>query len=254
MLSRATWRSILHTTSLFLTVLRMSVSRRCWPATTRLQLARQVLFTGVDGMRLTTMLGILAGVSVVSQTQLWLARFGQSDVLGSVLVAVLLREAGPLLVNLVVIGRSGTAMATELAGMTVRGELLVLEAQGLDPMSYLVLPRVIGCALSVFGLTVWLVAVSLGSGFLFGLLTGVARPDPIAFLNTLAAAVSPVDLVNFMVKTLIAGGIISVIACGEGLSVAGVVTEVPQAGTRAVVKSMSAVLLVSAIVSLFTYL
>ena len=110
------------------TVLAAAVRPRYWPPPVRNVLARQVLFTGYEAARFISMIALLVGVAVVVQAQVALAKVGQSGLLGPILVMTIIRELGPLLTNFVVIGRSGTAMTTELANMKVNGEGDVLDA------------------------------------------------------------------------------------------------------------------------------
>lgn len=234
-------------------VLQIAARPRFWRRTTRSLLAKQILFTGVEALGLILSLGVVAGIAVVAQAQYWLSSLGQSTMLGHILVAVIIRELGPLLVIFVVIARSGTAIAAELANMRVRREIGVLEAQGVDPMAYLVMPRVLGLATSIFSLTIILISVSLGTGFLFGVLLGVTPGDPSLFLGSVLGAIAPADLVNLLAKTTVAGCLIGSICAREGLFVQASVTDVPRAVTRGVVRSIAAVLLVSVIASVLTY-
>jgi phospholipid/cholesterol/gamma-HCH transport system permease protein len=158
-----------------------------------------------------------------------------------------------LLVNFIVIGRSATAMAAELAGMKVRDEIDVLDAQGLDPFLYLVLPRAVAFAVSVFCLTLVFVVVALGSGYLCGAFLGTGPGDPNIFVNSVLRGVVPGDVATLMAKTLIPGLLTGVIAALEGLSIEGVATDIPQAVTRSVFRSNLAVINVSVIVSVLTY-
>lgn len=236
------------------TVLMAGAQPRFWPAPTRNVLARQILFTGYEATRFISLIALLVGIAVVLQTQVALSKFGQSGMIGPILVMVIIREVGPLLTNLVVIGRSGTAMTTELANMKVNGEVDVLDAQGLDPFLYLVLPRVLGAAISIFCLTVIFIAVSFASGLLMGLLLGANTGDPTRFAYSVFGAITQADVLNLLIKSFVPGLLMGAICCTEGLSVRGAVTEVPQAATRAVVRSTAALFLSSALVSLVTYL
>lgn len=217
-------------------------------------MARQILFTGYEAVRFITMIALLVGIAVVVQTQVALAKVGQSGLIGPILVMVIIREVGPLLTNFVVIGRSGTAMTTELASMKVNGEVHLLDAQGLDPFLYLVVPRVLGAAISTFCLTVVFIAMSFLSGFLMGLLLGANTGNPELFVRSIFSAITPADVINLLVKSFVPGLLMGSICCSEGLSVGNAITEVPQAATRAVVRSTAALFFSSAIVSLVTYL
>lgn len=227
---------------------------RYWPPPVRNVLARQILFTGYEASRFISMIALLVGVAVVVQTQVALAKVGQSGLLGPILVMVIIREIGPLLTNFVVIGRSGTAMTTELANMRVNGEIDLLDAQGLDPFLYLVVPRVLGAAISIFCLTILFIVVSFVSGFLMGLLVGANTGNPELFMRSVFGALSKADVLNVLVKSWAPGLLMGSICCMEGLSVGGAVTEVPQAATRAIVRSTAALFITSALVSMVTYL
>lgn len=252
--AREQWHRSLRLAALSAGLLGLAARPRRWPRTTRNVLARQLLFTGVYATRFIGIVAVAVGLAVVLQAKVWLARAGQSALVGPLLVAVIVRELGPLLVNFIVIGRSGTAIATELASMRVAGEIEVLDAQGLDPLAYLVLPRAVGSALTVLCLTVFFIALSLASGFLGGWLLGAQMGPAGAFLDSVFGAMNGADLFNLLAKSFVPGWLMAVICSEEGLSVRGALTDVPQAASRAVTRSVAALFVVSAFVSAMTYL
>lgn len=236
------------------TLLWLSCRPRHWPRTTRNVFARQLLFTGFEALKFVALAAMMTGVSVVVQAQLWLGKAGQSDLLGPILVTVIVRELGPLLVNFIIIGRSGNAIATELANMKINGEIRVLESQGIDTLLYLAMPRALGMALSMLCLTIWFVLIAFAGGYLFSVLAGVGATDPVVFMDSVLKGLRPADIYNLLSKTLIPGMVTGMICVMEGLSVKTAVTEVPQAATRAVVASIGALFVISAIISVITYL
>jgi len=137
--------------------------------------------------------------------------------------------------------------------MRVTGETHVLDAQGVDPFIYLVMPRVVGAAVSVFCLTVIFIMAAVFSGFLSGILLGANTGDPWLFLHSVFGALTPADIFNLVAKTLIPGALMGTICCVEGLKIRGMSTEVPQAASRAVVKSIMALFITSALVSILMY-
>lgn len=252
--ARKRWRVTRNVAAVMAGSLSLVFKPRAWPRTVRGQIGKQILFTGYDALGLTLLIAVLAGMSIVAQAQLWLGRFGQSEMLGPLLIAVIVREAGPLLVNFLVIGRSGTAIVTELATMRVHGEVHSMDAQGLDPMIYLVMPRVVGVAISILCLTVFFICFSLISGFIVGVFLNAGTRDPSAFIQSVLKPIRVSDTINLLAKTLLPGMLTAVICCMEGLMIKGASTEVPQAATRAVVRSIAGLLVISAIVSVLTYL
>ncbi len=225
-----------------------------WTPPLRSVFLRQVLFTGVDAVRFVATIGALVGLAVVLQAHVWLTRLGQTALFGPLLVAVLVREAGPLLVNFVLIGRTGTAIAAELSAMRVTGELHVLDAQGVDPFLYLVVPRGLAVALCAFCLTVLFLFTAALSGYAGGLLIGAAVGRPGLFFLDILRAVRPADVLGLAAKTFVPGLLTAVLCSLEGLGVQGALSEVPQAVSRAVVRSVVMLFVLSALVSLLTYL
>ena len=94
---------------------------------------RQVVAIGVESVGLVCGVAVFVGITVVVQLAFWVAEAGQSQMLGPLLVAVVARELSPVLIDIVVIVRSGSAMAAELGIMKIGGRVHVLEAQGISP-------------------------------------------------------------------------------------------------------------------------
>lgn len=235
------------------TIVALACNPRHWPRTTRMVFARQVLFTGVEALGFVLAVAFMAGISVVVQIQMQLSKMGQTGLFGPILVTVIARELAPLLVNFIVIGRSGAAIATEMANMRVLGEVRTLDAQGIDPVAYLAMPRALAMVVAVFCLTIFFIVMSLASGFLCGLLMGIGGEELSVAADNILKAVTIKDVYNLLAKTLLPGMITATICFTEGISIKGAITEAPQAATRAVVASVTALFLVSAIVSILTY-
>ena len=105
-----------------------------------------------------------------------------------------------------------------------------------------------------FGLTMVFIVVSFISGYFSGVLLGASTGHPRLFIQSVFQAVAKADVLNVLVKTVVSGAMTGVICCTEGLSVGAAATEVPQAASRAVVRSVAALFVISALVSLLTYL
>lgn len=221
---------------------------------TRMVLRRQILFTGIQAVPFIGFLAILTAASLVVQAQIRLAGFSQSDLFGQLLVVVLVREVGPLIVALVVIARSGTAIATEIANMQVGGEIRGLEYAGIDPFTYLVVPRLGGVCLAMVCLTLQYIAVSLIGGWALSHAFGVAAaPDAGQYIASITRNLYPSDLWVVMAKTVVPGLLIAAIACREGLHCTGGITAVPRATTRSVVRAIAAVFIWDATITAVTY-
>jgi phospholipid/cholesterol/gamma-HCH transport system permease protein len=213
-------------------------------------LYRQVYFTGVKAVPFALLLALLVAVAVAIQAP-WSAAAG-GELLGRVLVVVLVRELGPVVAVTIVIARSGTAMAAELATMRVDGEVDTLAALGVDPFEYLVVPRLLGTALSLVSLTVLFLAAALGASALLSPLLG--GPAPLDLLAQVARALRAADGAALLAKTVVPGLTIAAVACLEGLAAWRSTTEVPPAVTATVVRAFSVVFGWNTLVSALLYL
>jgi len=247
------WDEVRHAAAVVGTVLGLSVQPRYWGRRVFKLFARQVLTVGIEPLSFVCVIAAFVGVSVVVQLAFWTGKAGQSQLLGPLLVAVVARELGPLLTNIVVIVRSSSAMATELGVLKINGDVQLLEAQKNDPFLHLVLPRVLGVALSTFCLTIAFVLVALASGYFFGAWLGTGSRDMWFFANTVLNSLRPQDMASILAKSILPALFTSASCCIGGLGV-GAVTDIPHATQRALTRSVAGLFVISAVVSLLTYL
>jgi phospholipid/cholesterol/gamma-HCH transport system permease protein len=248
------WTALRHTAAVIGTVLCVCVQPRCWVRTVRTAFARQVLVIGVEPLWFVGAVAVFVGISVVVQLAFWVGEAGQSQLLGPLLVAVVARELGPILITLIVIVRSGSAMTTALGILKIDGEVRALEAQGSDPFLHLVMPRVLGMAVSTFCLTMIFIFVAFASGYLFAAWMGKGSRDLLLFADTLSSAVQPKDIFNILAKSILPALFASASCCIGGLSVGESVTAIPQATQRALTRSVAGLFVISAVISVLTYL
>jgi phospholipid/cholesterol/gamma-HCH transport system permease protein len=222
---------------------------------TKFRTARHVVWplifqeTARAGLRLLPMFLFMSaalGLLVIGQSVSWLTRVGAINYLGTIMVIVVVREIGPLLTTMLVLARIGTANVVELGTARATGEVEALEALGIDPVHYLVVPRVIGMGLGVFSLTVYLILGALLSGYLWAFVQDVPlRPSD--YFRQLTAALSGLDFVLLALKTLLYGFIISIVTCYHGLAQPLRLEEVSYATVRAVAQSTIACVLIDAL-------
>jgi phospholipid/cholesterol/gamma-HCH transport system permease protein len=184
------------------------------------------------------------GLAVIGQAISWFGNLG-GTYLGTILVVVVVRELGPLLAALLVLTHAGAHNAIELATTRALGEVEALEALDIDPIHYLIVPRVAGMALGVFALTIYFILGVLGFGYLFAFLNGVAlRPGEYAV--QIANAMSGLDFVLVSIKSCLFGVTIGMITCYQGLAQPLRLVEVSRASVKAVVHSVIACVLLDA--------
>ena len=232
----------------------LAVRPTTWTPPVRAMFSRQVLFTAVDGIPATLRFGAVVGVLLIVQAEMWIDAAGISpEFIAPILWRSVVREIAPLLACLVVIGRSGIAISTELATMRAGGEVEVLDSQGIDPMTYLVMPRVLAVMLSVFCLAMIIAVTMMVTGYAIGVIVDAVRTSWNDFYGQIANNFVAADLVFFVSKTLVAGGFAGTICCLEGVKSRGRMTDIPRIASRAGVRALTAVFFVSAILSILFY-
>ncbi|HJW10084.1 MAG TPA: ABC transporter permease [Holophagaceae bacterium] len=214
-------------------------------------LKAQIRFTGIHALALVCGSAMLLGAVTLLQAYAQVPGLGPERFTGLLLVAIVIRELGPLLAAVLVIGRSATAIAAELATMSINDEIDALEVHGVDPVQYLLVPRVLGVITALFGLMVFLDFAALLGGFAVASLRAGMPLGP--FLDQIQAVLVNRDLVLTLIKVLGFGSTIALLACYYGLRVRESHTEIPQAVTRAVVACLTAVFLVDGFLAAWVY-
>jgi phospholipid/cholesterol/gamma-HCH transport system permease protein len=200
---------------------------------------KQVYFTGIEALGAVSVIAMLAGIVITTQVT---SLVGQNArLMAEIMLWTVVRELGPLLTAIVIVARSSSATASELATMNIRGEMDALRLLGIPPRDYLVVPRVTGITLSVAAVTIYFQAVAILVGLAFA-----ASMLPISFGSYIGAMMEVVTLhevwVSFL-KGLVFGFVISGTSCYYGLGARGSVTAVPRAATRAVMRNLITVFL-----------
>lgn len=212
---------------------------------------RQVFFTGFQALWIVALVAFVIGGTILLQGNSIISTFSQSKLFYIILVSIVIKELGVLLTAFIVVARSGTAISTELGNMVVNKEVDALLSFGIPPISYLVIPRVLGMIISVCFLTVYFISAALfGVWIISFFFTPI---NLIVFLQNVALEIDFLDISLVLFKTVIFGLIISVISCFQGLSVAVATTEVPQRTIRTVVSSLSWIIILNILITILFY-
>ncbi|HXB59491.1 MAG TPA: ABC transporter permease [Candidatus Acidoferrales bacterium] len=189
---------------------------------------------------------LVLGFLAIGQTVTVAARFGAFDYIGTIMVTVIVRELGPLLAAMLALARVGNANVIELGTARALNEVEALEASGIDPVHYLVVPRVIGMTLGVFSLTVYLILVALGSGYLFVFLQNVPL-TPGEYFSELASSLSWLDFALLALKSCTFGFFIGIVTCYHGLAQPLRLDELSRLAIRATSQGIIACVFIDAI-------
>jgi phospholipid/cholesterol/gamma-HCH transport system permease protein len=227
--------------------LSVMLTRRDAPRRVMRPLIRaQIRNAGVRLVPMVTLLGTALGLLVIAQTTALLTRLGAQQYVGTIMVTVVVRELGPLLTAILVLARAGTANVVELGTQRALGEIRALESLGIDPMHYLVMPRMIGLAVAVFCLTVYLILTALASGYLFVFLQGVPL-KPGTYVGQIGDVLLWQDFALLGLKTIAFGTAIAVVNCYQGLARPLDFDDVAEVTARAVVQSLTACVILDAL-------
>jgi phospholipid/cholesterol/gamma-HCH transport system permease protein len=195
-------------------------------------LVMQILFTFVEALSISAFLAIGIGAVVNIIGIPFLTLISQERLIYSLLIMIITRELGPLLTAFIIIARSATAIATEMAGMVISHELEAYISVGVDPIEHLAVPRFLGVTISLFLLNVFFNIFGLAGSFMVAQFF-TPLPASVYFGNLLDVLSFP-DLIISILKSVAFGMIISFVAISCGLAVERASTEVPVAGLKSV--------------------
>ena len=215
-------------------------------------LVMQILFTFVHAMGISTLLALAIGGAVNIIGTPMLTQFNQQQMIYSILITMILRELGPLLTAIIVIARSATAIATEIAGMVISHEVEAYISVGVDPIEHLAVPRFLGVTISLVLLNIYFAVFGLAGSFLVAQLFNSVPMD--YYFGNLIQSLNIRDLLISLIKSIASGAIISIGAVIEGFSVERASTEVPVAGLRAVSSAFALCIVVQVLLSVLYYI
>ena len=239
------WRRVALSVSVGLVALWRIPWLSTWRPTVRQEFVRHCWQIGIKALPTTLLTAVIVGIALIFQVIYWQREFG--DVLGALnlgnlALLLLVREIAPLLIGLIVIGRSATVMITELADLRAGGQIHMLDAQGIDIFDFLVVSRIAALAVCSFSLGVIFVLTALVAGELLATLTGVFKDGFFEFMVRATRLLSPTEYLILPLKTLSIGVVIGVVACVTALRPTGVRLDVrellPLGYMRAVVTTL----------------
>ncbi|MDR1218378.1 MAG: ABC transporter permease [Treponema sp.] len=214
-------------------------------------LVMQIFFTFVEALSIGAFLAIGIGGAVIIIGMPLFASFSQEHRIYPVLITIIMRELGPLLTAFIVIARSGTAIATEIAGMVISHEIEAYISVGVDPIEHLGAPRFLGVTISTFLLNIYFSIFGLVFSFIVSMFFNAMPPS--IYFNNLLQVLTISDIFLTVVKSVVCGMIISTVALYYGFEVERASTEVPVAGLRAVGSAFGWCILVNILLSTIYY-
>jgi len=205
---------------------------------------------GANAVGITGLLGFLIGLILAFQSAAALRQFGAQVFVADLVTIVLLRELGPLLTAFILASRSGSAFAAELGTMKVNEEIDALITMGLDPVQFLVVPRMVAviCIIPLLTMFTLLLGV-IGCGLVMA-----SWNIPVAlFLERIRYAATLTDFFGGMVKTFVFGALLAGLGCLRGLQTGTGPSAVGDSATRAVVSGFIAIIMADGVFAVMYY-
>jgi phospholipid/cholesterol/gamma-HCH transport system permease protein len=207
----------------------------------------QTVRAGTGSVPLVALLCTLVGMIMALQGAYQLEKMGATSMVAGLVAVSVTRELAPLLAAIIVTGRVGSAFAAELATMQVSQEVDALTVMGIDPVSFLVVPRLSGLVIALPCLTLLADVVAIVGGMLIGVsVLGMGAPGYVSL--TLDSLVLQ-DVYTGLVKAVVFALIIGLVACHRGLTTRGGAEEVGRSTTASVVRSIVLIILADLLVT-----
>ncbi|HET7775579.1 MAG TPA: lipid asymmetry maintenance ABC transporter permease subunit MlaE, partial [Azospira sp.] len=215
-------------------------------------LAREVYFSGVLSLLIITVSGLFVGMVLGLQGYETLQRFGSSEALGILVALSLVRELGPVVAALLFASRAGSSITAEIGLMKATEQLKAMDMMAVNPMARVVAPRFWGGVISMPLLAALFSAMGIFGGWLVGVaLIGV---DDGAFWSQMQASVDfREDILNGVIKSVVFGAAVSLIAVFEGYDSVPTAEGVSRAITRTVVTSALVILALDFVLTSFMF-
>ncbi|EGS33291.1 ABC transporter permease [Megasphaera sp. UPII 135-E] len=211
----------------------------------------QMAQLGVNSLPIVTLTLLFAGMVMTLQIVDILLRYGAQATLGGAMSVSMGRELGPILTGVVMAGRVGAAMTAEIGTMKVTEQIDALRCMAVNPIAYLVVPRFVACTCMVPLLAFYGYIIGTAGGYavaVFG--AGLAH---FTYVNSIEVLTAITDIIYGLIKAMFFGGIISIIACYEGLHAKSGAEGVGKATTKSVVTSIIFIFICNYILSVILY-
>lgn len=202
----------------------------------------QLQFVGVESTFIVLLTGLFTGMVFALQSSYAFRLFGAESLIGPSVTLSLVRELGPVLTAIMVTARAGSAMATELGTMRVTEQIDALYTMGINPVQYLVLPRIVAATIMVPLLALLFSFIGFWGSYL--VTVNIVGMGPNVFLVGVLDLLDLSDIYKGLFKAAIFGAMLSLISCNEGFYAEGGARGVGQATTQAVVQSCVLILVV----------
>lgn len=202
----------------------------------------QMMHIGALSTIVIALIGAFTGAVLAVQGEYTLSKFGATAFTGSAVALSLIRELGPVLTALMVVGRAGSAITAEIGIMRITEQIDALRSMAVDPLKYLMVPRILAGTIAMPMLSGIFIVVGIFGGYLVGVhLLGLSSGT---FMSQIVYAVGPVDIYSWVSKSIVFGFIFGWVSCYKGYTCGFGAKGVNKATTQSVVTSSVAILVI----------
>ena len=211
----------------------------------------QMSHLGVDSLLIVSLTLVFTGVVFTLQTADVLVKFGAQGTVGGIVSIAIGRELGPVLVGVVCAGRVGAAITAEISTMKVTEQIDALRVMAVNPVNYLIVPRMLACMIVVPVLTVFGDVIGVAGGWLIAVYyNGISS---YLYMNSIDTFVKTFDFLGGVFKAVFFGNVIAVLGCYYGLHCPDGAEGVGRATTKTVVSSIIAIFTLNAVLTFILY-
>lgn len=203
----------------------------------------QMFIIGYQSLPVASVMAFFVGMVLALQTGVELSKYGTQDIVGSIVGFSMVREMGPVMVSFLVAGRAGSAMAAEIGVMKVYEEIDALKTLEINPIRYLVMPRLIAALICLPILTVYSDCIGMVGGAVVSHLHPRLFISYATYTDSLRSALEFREITIGLAKSFVFGGIIAIICCYVGLGTSGGARGIGISTTRSVVLSFMLILI-----------
>ena len=211
----------------------------------------QMVHLGVDSLPIVLLTILFTGMVITWQAANEFIKYGAQSSVGGVVAITMLRELAPTLTGVVVAGRVGAAIAAEIGSMKVTEQIDALRVMAVNPIQYLVVPRLLACVIMVPMLVVFADIIGTFGGYLVA--TAYAGISPFTYLDSIKVYADAHDVIGGLVKAVFFGSTIAIIGCYKGLAAEEGAVGVGRATTASVVSSIITIFISNYFLSMLLY-
>ncbi len=211
------------------------------------EVLKQIYEQGLQSVVIVALTSVSSGMVIAMQGYVAMSLFGAKDFVAQLVALSLVRELSPVFTALIFSGKAGARITAELGTMNVNDQILATRAMGIDPVEFLVVPRILACFIVLPLLTVFSEVVGIAGGYLVGIVD--AKVPGSYYINQTLSAIRFVDFFSGFSKTFFFSLIIGWVCCYQGFFTKGGSLGVGRFTTKAVAYSYILVIISNAVLT-----